>query len=361
MPATDTVEFEREFEELVRELRALPTAAPESVRERVRALGEPAPRRSLPVLPWRRSLLVLAPACALALVAAAVVHGVLNSGSEKQTVSARGASGEAQKGARLKPDTHFGAVTTPDFGLSLGPVAGDNVVPPNPARRQDYEATMTLRVKDLDALTDRTNEAMRLVRSYGGYVASVHQYTQTGQPGQADLVVRVPIGHVEVALVRLSDLGTVLNRQVSIVDLEQALRQQQERIVRLKVFIARATEQLKGNLPADVRIRLQLQLQQARADLARATRAHKSTLDEAAFSRISLSLTTQKPVVPSKKGGAGRFERAARDAGSFLAGAGAVILFLLIVLSPLLVLAAAAVLGLRTYRRREERRLLASA
>jgi Domain of unknown function (DUF4349) len=363
MPATDTVDFEREFEELVRELRALPTAAPESVRERVRALGEPTPRRSLPMLPWRRSLLVLAPACALALVAAAVVHGVLNSGGGggKQTVSARGVSGEAQKGARLNPDTHFGAVTTPNVGLSGGLVAGDTVVPPNPSRRQDYEATMTLRVKDLDALTDRTNEAMRLVRSYGGYVASVHQYTQTGQPGQADLVVRVPIGHVEAALVRLSDLGTVLNRQVSIVDLEQALRQQQERIVRLKVFIARATEQLKGDLPADVRIRLQLQLQQARADLARATRAHKSTLDEAAFSRISLSLTTQKPVVPSKKGGAGRFERAARDAGSFLAGAGAVILFLLIVLSPLIVLAAAGVLGLRTYRRREERRLLASA
>jgi hypothetical protein len=360
MPATDTVDFEREFEELVRELRALPNAAPGSVRERVRALGEPAPRRSRPVLRWRRSLLVLAPACALALVAAAVVHGVLNSGAEKQTFSARGVSGEAQKGARLNPDTHFGAVTTPNFGLSLGPVAGDTVVPPNPARRQDYEATMTLRVKDLDALTDRTNEEMRLVRSYGGYVASVHQYTETGQPGQADLVVRVPIGHVEAALVRLSDLGTVLNRQVSIVDLEQALRQQQERIVRLRVFIARATEQLKGDLPADVRIRLQLQLQQARADLARATRAHKSTLDEAAFSRISLSLTTQKPVVPSKKGGAGRFERAARDAGSFLAGAGAVILFLLIVLSPLIVLVVAGVLGVRTYRRREERRLLAS-
>jgi hypothetical protein len=358
MPATDTVDFEREFEELVRELRALPTAAPEAARERVRALGEPAPGRSLPRVPWRRSLLVLAPACALALIAAAVVHGVLNSSPKRQAVSgeATGTSGAA----RAQP--HFGAVTTTqDFGLSLSSGAGsDQVVPPNPARRQDYEAMMTLRVKDLDALTDRTNEAMRVVRSYGGYVASVQQSTQTGQPGAADLVLRVPIGHVEAALVRLSELGTVLNRQLSIVDLEQALRQQQERIVRLKVFIARATEQLKGELPADVRLRLQLQLQQARADLSRATRAHRATLDEAAFSRISLSFTTQKPVVPAKKGGAGQFERAARDAGSFLAGAGAVILFLLIVLSPLIVLVAAFVLGLRAYRRREERRLLAS-
>ncbi|MFL6572207.1 MAG: DUF4349 domain-containing protein [Burkholderiales bacterium] len=360
------IDFEREFEELVRELRALPTDAPESVRERVRALGEPAPSRSLPSLPWRRSLFVLAPVCALGLVVAAVVHGVLNSVPNRQAVSGSAVGSSAlHKGLEgSRQPEHFGAVTTatPDFGLSLAPVAGqDAVVPPNPGRHQDYQATMTLRVRDLDALTDRTNEAMRIVRSYGGYVASVQQSTQAGQPGQADLVLRVPIGRVETALVQLSDLGTVLNRQLSIVDLEQALRQQQERIVRLKVFIARATEQLKGDLPADVRLRLQLQLQQARADLSRATRAHKATLDEASFSRVSLSLTTQKPVVPAQKGGVGRFERAARDAGSFLAGAGAVILFLLIILSPLLVLAVAGLLGLRTYRRREERRLLASA
>ena len=84
MPATD-VDFEREFEELVRDLRALPTAAPAEVREQVRALGEPARPRTLHdlllMLSWRRSLLVLAPVCALALVSAAVIHGVLNSGS----------------------------------------------------------------------------------------------------------------------------------------------------------------------------------------------------------------------------------------------------------------------------------------
>src|SRR6266478_5007470 len=83
MPATD-VDFEREFEELVRDLRALPTAAPQHVREHVRALGEPERPRTLQDLllmfSWRRSLLVLAPACVLALVSAAVIHGVLNSG-----------------------------------------------------------------------------------------------------------------------------------------------------------------------------------------------------------------------------------------------------------------------------------------
>ena len=91
MPATDTTDFEREFEELVRELRALPTAAPEPLRARVRALGEPSPSPSLrdriSAVPWRRSLLVLAPACALGLVAAAVVHGVLNSSPRPEALT----------------------------------------------------------------------------------------------------------------------------------------------------------------------------------------------------------------------------------------------------------------------------------
>lgn len=338
MPATE-IDFEREFAELVRELRGIPAAAPDAVRERVRALGEPAPRRSLPTLPWRRALLVLAPACALALVATAVVHGVLSSRNPTRT-AVSGSGGAVE----LAPATDSGRL----------------LVPPTPGRHQDYQAWMTLRVKDLDALTARTNEAMSVVRSFGGYVVSLQQSTRAGQPGQTDLTVRVPIGRVEAALVRLSDLGTVLARQVSIVDLEQALRQQRARILRLKLYIARATEQLKGDLPADVRLRLQLQLQAARQDLAAATRSNKATLNRAALSTVSLTLTTQKTATPVHKSGTGRFERTARDAGSFLADAGAVILFLLIVLSPVLVLVAAWVLGVRTYRRREERRLLAT-
>jgi len=356
MPAIDTIDFEREFAAVVRELRALPAAAPAGVRERVRALGEPAARRSLPRLPWRRSLLVLAPVCVLGLVVAAVVHGVLNSAPKRQTLSLSGGVSHGAAG---------GTVTNPSLNV-WGPIAGpapsrSQLVPPASGRHQNYDAWMRLRVKDLDALTQRTNEAMQVVRSYGGYVASVNQSTTAGAPGEADLVVRVPVAHVEDALVRLASLGTVLDRRLSIVDLEQTLRLQRQHILRLRLFIARATEQLKQPLPADVRLRLQLQLEQARADLSQATRANTGTLREAALSRISLTLTTQQATAPVKKGGTGRFERAARDAGSFLAGAGAVILFLLIVLSPFVVLLVAGLLGLRAYRRREERRLLASA
>src|SRR5438876_1124864 len=263
MPATDAIDFEREFVDVVRELRALPAAAPAAVRERVRALGEPVARRSLPLLPWRRSLLVLAPVCVLGLVVAAVVHGVLNSAPRRQALSHVGQAehGAAGGAVRTRPAEKQEFRSALDVPQSLQ----SPLVPPAGGRHQYYDAWMRLRVKDLDALTQQTNEAMRVVRSLGGYVVSVNQSTTAGAPGEADLVLRVPVAHVEDALVRLASLGTVLDRRLSIVDLEQTLRLQRQHILQLKLFIARATEQLKQPLPADVRLRLQLQLQQARA------------------------------------------------------------------------------------------------
>src|SRR5438067_9353356 len=138
MPATETADFEREFEELVRDLRALPTAAPREVRERVRALGEPALMPSvwdrLRSLPLRRSLLVLAPACVLGLVIAAVVHGVVTSGSHRETLTS------VQAGVALKSGTEHGASgratrTPPVFSQDLSKTPLDLGLPaPNPNR-----------------------------------------------------------------------------------------------------------------------------------------------------------------------------------------------------------------------------------
>lgn len=354
MPATDTIDFEREFSELVAELRAIPTGTPAQVRERVRALGEPQVGPGLweriAVIPWRRALLVLAPACVLGLLAAAVVHGLVNSGPKAEAVAT--VHGEAAQGVAGPKRSPVAPSTAGSFDSELPS--------PSTGRHQDYQGSMTLRVADLDALTSRTNEAMRIVREAGGYVASVQQSTAAGQPGRSDLVLRIPISRVEGTLVQLSGLGTVIDRQLSIRDLESVLRRQRARILQLKVFVARATEQLRATLPADVRLRLQLQLQQARGELTRLTGANKATLRQASLARVSLALTTQKAVGAANKNGMGRAERAARDAGSFLAAAGAVLLFLVIILSPLIVLAVAAIWAVRAYRRREERRLLAS-
>jgi Domain of unknown function (DUF4349) len=363
MPATD-VDFEREFEELVRDLRALPTAAPGSVRERVRALGEPARPRTLHdlllVFSWRRSVLVLAPVCVLGLVTAAVIHGFVYSGGDsKQSASAtQKLDAQVQRGAL---EGHGGTTTTPPvFGLATPQTLAPTLPTPTPGRYQDYEASLTLRVKDVDTLHDRTAEATRLARSFGGYVASVDESTNGGN-GRSDLVLRIPVNRVEDAYFRLAQLGTVTEQHLSIRDLDQVVRVQRQRIVQLKVQIARIGETLKSSsLPADVRLRLELQRDAAKQELAQVTGSNKATLREASLSRISLTLTSQQAAAATK-GGMSRIERAARDAGSFLAGAGAVLLFVLIVLSPLIVLAMAWVLGMRAYRRREERRLLSAA
>jgi hypothetical protein len=356
MPATD-VDFEREFEELVRDLRALPTAAtPAEVRERVRALGEPARPRTLHdlllMLSWRRSLLVVAPVCVLALVSAAVIHGVLNSGSPQPVaVQHEAAKLDAQSGAGSSGNAQ-------PYGLA--PQGAPTLPTPVPGRFQNYEASLTVRVKDVDTLHDRTAQATQLARSFGGYVSSVDEST-SGGAGQSDLVLRIPVARVEDAYFRLAKLGTVTAQHLSIKDLDQVVQTQRRRIVQLKVQIARIGETLKSSsLPADVRLRLELQRDAAKQELARVTGSNKATLREASLSRIALTLTSQQAAA-AKKGGTSRIERAARDAGSFLAGAGAVLLFVLIVVSPLIVLALAWTVGMRAHRRREERRLLSAA
>jgi len=358
MPATD-VDFEREFEELVRDLRALPTAAPTSVRERVRTLGEPARPRTLHDLlltfSARRSLLVLGPVCVLAVISAAVIHGVLNSGSPQPVAAQREAA---------KLDAHGGATGSSGdvqpYGLAKPTPFAPSLPTPASGRYQDYEASLTVRVKNVDALHDCTAQATRLARTYGGYVASVDESTN-GDNGRSDLVLRIPVNRVEDAYFRLAQLGTVTEQHLSIRDLDQVVQTQRRRIVQLKVQIARIGETLKSSsLPADVRLRLELQRDAAKQELAQVTGSNKATLREASLSRISLTLTSQKAAAAAK-GGMSRIERAARDAGSFLAGAGAVLLFVLIVLSPLIVLAMAWILGTRAYRRREERRLLSAA
>jgi hypothetical protein len=292
---------------------------------------------------------VLAPVCALGLVSAAVIHGVLNSGSP-QPVAVR------HEAAKL--DTRGSSGQT--FNAQRSGVLTPTLPTPAAGRYQDYEASLTVRVKDVDTLHDRTAQATELARSFGGYVASVDEST-SGGTGQSDLVLRVPVDRVEDAYFRLAKLGTVTAQHLSIKDLDQVVQTQRRRIVQLRVQIARIGETLKSSsLPADVRLRLELQRDAAKQELARVTGSNKATLREASLSRIALTLTSQHAAAV-QKGGMSRIERAARDAGSFLAGAGAVLLFVLIVVSPLIVLALAWTLGLRAHRRREERRLLSAA
>jgi uncharacterized protein DUF4349 len=366
MPATET-DFEREFADLVAQLRELDTNAPDSLRARVRALGEPdAPatlRDRWTTIRWRRAVLVAAPACLAVLLSVAAVRGLISSGGGSQTEAAAtstvsGAAG-AQHGRVNIPPTWRAAPQEQSFDKAAGTALSSGVG--GGGRPAHVDASLRIRVADLDRLTDRTSAAMQIVRSLGGYVASVQQSSRTGSTGEADLLMRVPVGKVDEALMRLSSLGTVLDQHLSIVDLKQTLDQERRRIQSLRYQVARLQQALQSpSLPADVRLRLQFQLQAARQSLGQATGGRKQTLQQAAVSDVSLVLTTPRAAGATKHH-EGRVGRAAHDAGAFLVAAGAVALFVLIAVSPLAVLVALWLYGTRAYRRREERRLLAPA
>src|ERR671934_2201410 len=354
MPASETVDFEREFAELVRELRAIQSEAPPELRERVRALGEPEARPRPGVS--RRWLLVLAPACVVALAAGGALYAVFTPSSTHRESFGRLRANPKSTTVEIQPQQRGVTAASPDHPVPLKSFGA--VVAPNPNRYQDYQASLRVRVKDFDALGKQSAAAMQITQSLGGYVASVQQSTTRGAPGEADLVLRVPVAHVQAAMIKLSALGTVVEQHVSIQDLNAVVAAQRQRILHLKIEIARITAALQQSLPADVRLRLQFQLDGAKRSLASVTGANSSTLRAAAMSRIVLALTTERAAAATHH--RGLLGRSTHAAISFLAGAGAITLAGLIILAPLLVLAVLFLLGLRAYRRREEQRLLAT-
>jgi hypothetical protein len=366
MSATDTIDFEREFADLVRALRAVPGETSAPLRERVRGLGEPAPRRSFrPPRVSRRLALVLVPACVLAVVAAAVVRGLVTSSESPVHSAASGAVHVARThSTTLQRQDHAQSGKTVSAPVVAQPAAPLGLPPsltpgPNPNRYQNYQGSLRLRVKDFDSLGRETAKAMQITQALGGYVASVEQSTTSGSPGEADLVLRVPVARVQAAMIRLSALGSVLDQHVSITDLNAVVNAQRQRILQLKIEVVRIGAALQQSLPADVRLRLEFQLAEVKRALDATLGSNRSTLRAAALSRIQLALTTEKAAVA--KHHRSFLGRTTHGAFAFLAGAGAIALAALIVLSPLLVLAVLFVLGLRSYRRREERRLLAAS
>jgi hypothetical protein len=201
---------------------------------------------------------------------------------------------------------------------------------------------------------------MRITRGLGGFVQSVDYGTPSRGNGDAYLTVRIPVAHVQQAVVRFTALGTILSQHVSIRDLQDQSIAEQLRILRLRKTATQLEARLRGQLTPEERVRLQARLDAVRGLLRVKTQQHAGTLRKGRLSTFQLELTTRKgaAAVPSKPG---RIERAARHAFSALSKTIAGLLYTLIVLSPLLVLVVAALWAGRYRRRRVEQRLLARA
>jgi hypothetical protein len=310
--------IDERFDELVRELRAAQPEAPLALRARVREIA------ARPPVPERRFRLgwVLAPAAAAA-VAGAVAIGVLTTGGERPH---QVATPEAAGRTTLKQADAARAGTT---GAPVAPGS----------RAQLYSAEIVLRVRDLSG---RTQEALRITRGLGGYLRVV-DYGEGTERGTADLVLRVPIGRVQQAIVRFSGLGVILDQHVSVRDVQPQLDRRFRRIAELR----RTIPTLTGD-----------SLAAAQAELEALQTAQARERRQVSFATVSLHLTTKDAgaAIPAPPG---RIERALERAADVLAAELVAVIYALVVAAPFVLLGTALLIAARTLRRRGDERLLA--
>jgi len=323
--------------ELASDLRAARPVASLGLRERVleiaaRERPAPKPRFSLPS--FRRLALVAVPAALTVAVGGALIHGLAGSGS----------NGQKAAPASTSNGTAVGAIRAPKLPrtLQLGKEP-DSAVAPSSSRLQQYGAFLSLRVKDLGALSDATKRAMRLARDVGGYVAYVRYSSPSHGRGSASLIVRVPVDRVQDVIAEYSDLGTILSQKINIVDVTKAVEEQAREIARLQAQIA----QIEGG---GVTPQERYRLAELKARLDYLTKHRAAAVRRAQFARVSLELATK----PKHRAAAStsRFDRTMSDAGGVLLREAEILLYVLIVAGPLLLLGGAIIAAGRFRDRR---------
>jgi len=335
-------EREAHLEGMIRELRTASPRASREVRERVRTLREPEPRRSLG---WRPVLVVIP--VALAFAGAIFLGGGDNSGSREAGGGTAATELKQQPGSTATPEDAAG--TREAIVGAPAPTLSDT------ARAQEWDVSLELAVRDNRSLSDASAGAIRTTRALGGFVVSSNVTTQ-GSGGRADLLLRIPQRRVQDALAQFSELGTITGQQVMVQDRQADLDRLAKRIDTLRIQLAEVRAQLaQGGLSEVDRLRLELRRQRLQGELNQQTRQRTGIANEVALSEFSLTLQTKRAAAAV---GDSRIDGAVGDAVEVLSVAAAIGLFVLIVLAPLAVVAALLFLARRSLRRREEERLL---
>ena len=332
--------------DLIDELRASRPSAPAELRARIRELGAERPARTPRVswrIPIRRGALVAVPtALALALATAGAL-GIARSSLRGVFSDAAGSvtTAEAQR------------APTPTFQATTKAGAADAATP----RAQRVSATLTLEVKDSDAVSKAAQDALALTRSLGGYV--VTSSVVTGDQGNAAITVRVPVARVQDAIAGLSGLGRIVSQQVAVEDLQEQLDQLKHARSSFVEQITRISARLESeDLDIETRATLEARRRALRSVLRSVRSQIAGTNAEARMSTIQLSIVTPDAfgaVVPGS-----RIHRTIDEALNVLAWEGVVALGILIVLAPFALIGLAVWLGRRLYRKHEEERLLAA-
>jgi hypothetical protein len=325
------LELVGDFDQIAQELRASKPVASPALHARVAALKPPEPRWTFR-LPSRRLVLAVAAVALLASLAAAGVTGLRGSDTRQSTGATKVAGTTTQSG---------GAAAAP--GVERALEATPRTLAPTEGRLQRYDATLRLRVRDVDGLSSATQRAINLTRGLGGYVGSVDYATSGGKRGGATLVLRVPVSKIQAELDGLTDLGTILQQRTGILDLTKRVDREAKQIAALERQLANASP---SEAPA------------IRARLATLKAKHARLLRSAHLARIVLGLATppkQAATPPT------RLDRTLDDAGSVLVRELEILLYALVVAGPLLLIGGAGIATARAARKRSDRRLLERA
>ncbi|HXF98240.1 MAG TPA: DUF4349 domain-containing protein, partial [Gaiellaceae bacterium] len=235
---------------------------------------------------------------------------------------------------------------------------GAPIVGPTPGRAQRVSASLTVEVRDPEAVSRAAREALELARRLGGHVLSAS--VVTGDEGNATLTLRIPAARVQEAVVALSSLGRLASQQVQVDDLQEQLERLRRRARSVRSQVARIAARLESTpLDAETRAVLRARLRTLREELRELRRGIAATNAEARMATVQVAIVTPDALgaapVPS------RLDRALDEALGVLVWEAVVALALLVVAAPLVLAALALWAGRRLYRRREEERLLQRA
>ena len=339
------------FEKLASELCAARPVASEELRARVRSLTPPPPRR------LRLNLRRFVPAAGLAAAAVAltvaVVVGVVH-GSGSHPVAAEKSAAVQNQALKPRAPAFGRAAHVPSvFGAVQGADAAQGLAPTG-SRLQRYDAVLRVGVASQDELSKQTRDAIAFTRKAGGYLVW-SAYSAPGKTGDSELVLRIPIEHVQAAIARFSGYGDLVKQQIVLKDVQQKVDGLTATIVRLRKDIAKIDAQLAGALTPEQRYQLEQRLQQDKTRLTALRSQRATTVRRAQLASVALAMVVgPKPAAAP----AGRFHRTIDDAASVLLRELEFLVYALLVAGPLLLLGGAGILTGRALRRRADRRLL---
>ena len=255
--------------DLAAELRGARITAPAEVRERVRliAAADTTPSRHFT---WRRAIVVTLPVAAA--VAATIVF--TRPTGEPRTTPLAAAEVMTIRSAGQPRKADAGAARTKSFA----PIA------PTRGRVQQYEASLSLRVANVEAVSLAVQSALRIAKSLGGYPVYVNAGSRA-KNASADLTLKVPRAHVREALARLSQLGTITAEHLDIQDLQAGLNAADRTMGQLQRRLAELHAQEQTAV-----VRKQIAVLTAR--IAQLQRQKATTIRAAHYATVSLQLAT---------------------------------------------------------------------